>query len=124
MNKQSKNPQKRALLVLAEQYLPTVGGTATWFDEVYRHMGGKNIHIVTTNVAGALEHDIKHPNSVYRISLRRYSFLRPESLGIYLKLLALAMHLAIVNRVRAYMLARYCLRGLLGGWLPKPCVFH
>ena len=107
---------KGALLVIAEQYLPTVGGTATWFDEVYRHMGGKEIHIVTTKVAGALEHDIGHPNSVYRISLRRYLFLRPESLIIYLKLLARALHLAIINRVSAIHTGKVLPEGIVG-WL-------
>ena len=34
------------LLVITELFLPTKGGTAVWFDEVYRRIGGKEIHVV------------------------------------------------------------------------------
>ena len=30
-------------LVITELFLPTKGGTAVWFDEVYRRLGGKGI---------------------------------------------------------------------------------
>ena len=65
-------------LVITELFLPTKGGTAVWFDEVYRRLGGKGIHIVTSDVPGAAEHDRGHPNSVHRLVLRRLWWLRPR----------------------------------------------
>ena len=40
-------------LVLSELFLPTRGGTAVWAAEVYKRLGGKEIHIVTADVPGA-----------------------------------------------------------------------
>jgi phosphatidylinositol alpha-1,6-mannosyltransferase len=74
------------LLVLTELFLPTKGGTAVWFDEVYRRLGGKEIHVVTASVPGAEAHDRDHPNSVHRVRLARHWWLRPESLAMYAKL--------------------------------------
>ncbi|MGH8631854.1 MAG: hypothetical protein ACREU7_13970, partial [Burkholderiales bacterium] len=81
------------LLVLTELFLPTKGGTAVWFDEVYRRLGGKEIHVVTAQVPGAEAHDRNHPNSVHRVRLVRQWWLRPESLGMYAMLLARSLAL-------------------------------
>ena len=35
------------MLVLTELFLPTKGGTAVWAAEVYKRLGGKEIHIDT-----------------------------------------------------------------------------
>ena len=66
-------------LVLTELFLPTKGGTAVWFDEVYRRLGGKEIHIVTADVPGAADYDGGHPNTIHRLSLKRIPWLKPES---------------------------------------------
>ena len=63
-------------LVITELFLPTKGGTATWFDEVYRRLGGKEIHIVTADVPDAAQHDAAHPNVVHRLRLRRHWWMR------------------------------------------------
>ncbi len=73
-------------LVISELFLPTKGGTAVWFAEVYRRLGGQNIHIVTADVADAQAFDKQHPNTVHRVSLRRYRWLKPESLALYVRL--------------------------------------
>lgn len=103
-------------LVLTELFLPTKGGTAVWFDEVYRRLGGKEIHIVTADVRGAREYDADHPNSIHRLDLRRVPWLRPESLGMYLKLLGRSLWLALTNRFDAIHAGRALPEGLVA-WL-------
>jgi phosphatidylinositol alpha-1,6-mannosyltransferase len=104
------------LLVITELYLPTRGGTAVWFDEVYRRLGGQEIHIVTADVPGATEHDLHHPNSVHRVRLRRHWWLKPESLGMYAKLLWRATNIALTNKVDAVHTGRVLPEGLIG-WI-------
>lgn len=103
-------------LVITELFLPTKGGTAVWFDEVYRRLGGRQIHIVTADVPGAAEHDREHPNAVHRLKLRRYRWLRPESLGMYGKLLAVSMAMGFGHRFDAVHAGRVLPEGLIG-WL-------
>src|SRR5574337_1365278 len=76
------------LLMITELFLPTKGGTAVSFDDDFRRLGGKSVHIVTTSVPGALEFDREHPNTVHRLQLQRHWWLRPESLLMYLRLLS------------------------------------
>jgi len=64
-------------LVLTELFLPTKGGTAVWFAEVYRRLSGKETHIVTADVPDAATVDATHSNTVHRISMRRVTWLRP-----------------------------------------------
>lgn len=79
--------------MISELYLPTKGGTAVWFDSVYRLLGGKKVHIITSKVQGSLAHDKNHPNSVHRFYSERIKWLRPESLGIYFKILFFSIKL-------------------------------
>ncbi|MGA7799200.1 MAG: glycosyltransferase family 4 protein [Gammaproteobacteria bacterium] len=104
------------VLVITELFLPTKGGTAVWFDEVYRRLGGKDLHIVTADVPGAAVHDASHPNSVHRVTLRRHWWLRPESLGMYLRLLGRSVFLAMGRRFDAVHAGRVLPEGLIG-WL-------
>lgn len=100
-------------LVITELFLPTKGGTAVWFDEVYRRLGGMEIHIVTADVPGAAEHDASHPNSVHRLALKRVRWLRPESLGMYAKLFFFSLWLALRNPFRAIHAGRALPEGLV-----------
>ena len=106
----------RRCLVITELFLPTKGGTAVWFDEVYRRLGGKEIHIVTAAVPGAAEHDAAHPNSVHRLNLRRVPWLRPESLAMYAKLFCRSLALALRHRFDAVHAGRALPEGLVA-WL-------
>ncbi|MEJ2564770.1 MAG: glycosyltransferase family 4 protein [Gammaproteobacteria bacterium] len=105
---------KHPLLIITELFLPTKGGTAVWFDEVYRRLGGKEMHVVTADVPGAQDHDAGHPNSIHRISLRRRWWLRPESLGIYAKLFTASLGLALHHRFEAVHAGRVLPEGLVG----------
>ena len=107
---------KQGYLVITELFLPTKGGTAVWFDEVYRRLGGKEIAIVTAAVPGGDAYDAGHPNSVHRVSLRRVPWLRPESLGMYLRLLAKSLALAVRQPFRAIHAGRALPEGLVA-WI-------
>ncbi|MHB1247081.1 MAG: glycosyltransferase family 4 protein [Sulfuriferula sp.] len=110
-------------LVLTELFLPTKGGTAVWFAEVYRRLSGKETHIVTADVPGAAEVDASHPNSVHRINMRRVAWLRPESLGMYANLFAQSLWLALTHRFDAIHAGRALPEGLTA-WLVARLTFH
>lgn len=116
------------LLVITELFLPTKGGSAVWFDEVYRRLGGKSIHILTAEVPGAAEHDKTHANTIHRVNLQRIPFLRPESLAMYLKLLLKAIQICSFNKIHAIHAGRVLPEGLVA-WLiakffSKPVVIY
>ena len=104
----------RRYLVITELFLPTKGGTAVWFDEVYRRLGGKEIHVVTADVPGAAQHDASHPNTVHRIAMRRHWWLRPESLGMYANMLRAALGAGLRQRFDAVHAGRVLPEGLVG----------
>lgn len=107
------------LLVITELYLPTKGGTAVWFDEVYRRLGGKEIHVVTADVPGAAEHDLHHPNTVHRVRLQRHWWLKPESLGMYATLLWRSANVALANKIDAVHAGRVLPEGLVGWFVAR-----
>ena len=110
-------------LVLTELFLPTKGGTAVWFDQVYRRLGGKGIHVITADVPGAADHDRDHPNSIHRVSLKRVRWLKPESLMMYLKFLLVALWLALTNRFDAIHAGRALPEGLIA-WVVARLTFR
>lgn len=101
------------LLMITELFLPTKGGTAVSFDDDFRRLGGKSVHIVTAAVPGDTEFDRDHPNSVHRLVLQRHEWLRPESLLIYTRLLARSLRLALTNRFAAVLAGRALPEGII-----------
>lgn len=101
------------LLVLSELFLPTKGGTAVWAAEVYKRLGGPEIHIITADVPGAAEFDRGHPNTIHRISLRRVAWLRPESLVMYGRFFLKSLRLALRYRFDAIHAFRALPEGLV-----------
>lgn len=106
--------KSQRLLVITELFMPTKGGTAVWFDEVYRRLGGKDVHIVTAQVPGSEAHDLQHPNTIHRLDLKRSPWLRPESLAMYLKLLLKSLSLLLTQRFDAIHAGRVLPEGLVG----------
>jgi phosphatidylinositol alpha-1,6-mannosyltransferase len=104
------------LLVLTELFLPTKGGTAVWFAEVYRRLGNKEIHIVTADVEGAEGVDANHRNFIHRLSLKRVPWLKPESLVMYWRFLVKSLSLALQHRFKAVHAGRVLPEGLVA-WL-------
>jgi phosphatidylinositol alpha-1,6-mannosyltransferase len=99
--------------MLTELFLPTKGGTAVSFDDDFRRLGGKEVHVVTADVPGAAEFDRTHPNTIHRIALRRVPWVRPESLFIYSKLFVKAAWLAATHRFIAIFAGRVLPEGLV-----------
>ncbi len=111
------------LLVLTELFLPTKGGTAVWAAEVYKRLGGKEIHIVTADVPGAAEVDAVHPNTIHRLNLKRVSWLRPESLAMYVRFFYKSLTLALTHRFDAIHAFRALPEGLVA-WLVARMTFR
>jgi phosphatidylinositol alpha-1,6-mannosyltransferase len=111
------------LLVLTELFLPTKGGTAIWAAEVYKRLGGKEIHIVTAAVPGARDIDELHPNTIHRIDFRRVPWLRPESLATYVRLFMKSIWLAAMYRFDAIHAFRALPEGLVG-WIVARLAFR
>lgn len=109
----------RGLLVITELYLPTKGGTAVWFDEVYRRLGGKEIHVVTADVPGADVHDRNHPNTIHRLKLRRVGWLKPESLGMYAKIFVRSLQVMWSQPIDGIHAGRVLPEGLVGLMLAR-----
>ncbi len=116
------------LLVLTELFLPTKGGTAVWFDKVYRHLGGKGIHVITARVPGSAEHDRDHPNNIYRMKVERIPWVWPEALPMYTKFFLSGLWLGLKNPIEAIHAGRVLPEGLVGLWLSrllqKPLVIY
>jgi phosphatidylinositol alpha-1,6-mannosyltransferase len=106
-------PRKPPLLMITELYLPTKGGTAVMFEDDCRRLGGREVHVVTAAVPGDAAFDTGHPNTVHRLPLRRYEWLRPESLWMYLRLLGRALRLALPRRPAAVLAGRALPEGLI-----------
>lgn len=117
-----------SLLVITELFLPTKGGTAVWFDEAYRRLGGREIHIVTRLVPGSSEHDATHPNTVHRLRLERSRWLRPESLAMYAGLLATSLRLTAAHRFDGVHAGRVLPEGLVAlavaRLIRRPCLIY
>jgi phosphatidylinositol alpha-1,6-mannosyltransferase len=109
----------RRYLVITELFLPTKGGTAVWFDEVYRRLGDRDTHILTARVPGADEHDRAHANQVHRLNLYHSSWLRPSSLPIYSKLLLKGLWLGLRHRFDAIHAGRVLPEGWVGVCLAR-----
>ena len=101
------------LLMITELFLPTKGGTAVSFDDDFRRLGGKEVHIVTAEVPGAAEFDRVHPNTIHRLVFKRYEWLKPESLFIYSKLFLDSLWLAVTRRMEAVFAGRALPEGLV-----------
>lgn len=111
------------LLVLTELFLPTKGGTAIWAAEVYRRLGGKEVHIVTADVPCAAEIDAVHPNTIHRLNLKRVPWLRPESLTMYVRLFLKSLWLSLTHRFDALHAFRALPEGLVA-WLVARLTFR
>lgn len=118
----------RRYLVITELFQPTKGGTAVWFDEVYRRLGGAGTHILTAAVPGAEEHDRASPNTVHRLGLKRYPWIRPESLPVYVEFFLKALSVGLRHPIEQIHAGRVLPEGLVAvraaRLLRKPVVIY
>ena len=105
--------RKLPLLMITEMFLPTKGGTAVSFDDDFRRLGDKSVHIVTAAVPGDAVFDGEHPNTVHRLVLKRSPWFRPESLFIYTRLLGRSLRLAFTLRFVAVFGGRALPEGII-----------
>ncbi|HIE55710.1 MAG TPA: glycosyltransferase family 4 protein [Chromatiaceae bacterium] len=105
--------KKAGPLMITQLFLPTKGGTAMSFDDDFRRIGQKEVHIVTEAVPGGKEYDETHPNTVHRLDLKRRPWLRPESLFIYLKLLFASLWITATRPINAIFAGRALPEGLV-----------
>jgi phosphatidyl-myo-inositol dimannoside synthase len=76
-------------LLITDRYFPEVGGSVVWFDNVYRRHPPRTVWIVTQSYPNAAAVDATFPDiHTVRMALKRYRFLRPESLVLIAKLVA------------------------------------
>jgi phosphatidylinositol alpha-1,6-mannosyltransferase len=108
-----KQRDRLRLLMITELFLPTKGGTAVSFDDDFRRLGGKEVHVITADVPGAAEFDRDHPNSIHRLVFKRHEWLKPESLFIYSKLFLLSIWLTVTHRMNAIFAGRALPEGLV-----------
>ena len=100
-------------LMLTEYFAPTRGGTPTWFSQVYGRLGGAATQVVTAEVPGDRAVDAQATARIHRLPLQRVPWLRPESLPIYLRLLARSLRLATTQRFDAIHAGRALPEGLV-----------
>jgi phosphatidylinositol alpha-1,6-mannosyltransferase len=84
-----------------------------WAAEVYKRLGGKEIHIITADVPGAAAVDATHPNTLHRLNLKRVPWLRPESLAMYARFFFKSLALALAHRFDAIHAFRALPEGLV-----------
>jgi len=100
-------------LVISELFSPTRGGTAVWFDQVYRAPLAAGSEVVAADVPACEAFDRAYPRVVHRVSWRRHSWLRPESAVIYARLLRRVAALARSGRFEAIHAGRVLPEGIV-----------
>ena len=76
-------------LLITEWWLPTIGGSVNYYVNTYERYPAGSVQVLTGDT------DAAKPGSTSglpttRVSLRRYRFLRPESLALYVRMLRAA----------------------------------
>lgn len=99
------------VLCLTEYYLPRVGGHVIWLHEVCKRLGGALV--LTARAPDQRRHEIIDGVRVRRIILRRWAFLRPESLALYANLMVQAALTCTRVRPAAILAARVLPEGLI-----------
>ncbi len=100
-------------LVVTELFSPVRGGTAVWFDQVYRQPEAEGCQIVTACEPDSECFDSTYPRPIHRVSWQRQRWLRPESLAIYLRLMRRVYRLASQGGVEALHAGRVLPEGLV-----------
>ncbi len=107
-------------LVISDRYLPEVGGSFTWFHNVYsRHPPG-SVHFLTNSYRDAAAIDATFPQMrMHRVSLKRYRLLKPESLAIYAKLFTLGVWICLRHGIEVIHAGKNLPEGFIARKLSK-----
>jgi len=103
------------VLLISDRYLPEVGGSIYWFDNLYRRYPKDSVWILTQAYPGSKAFDSASGTRIHftRVKLRRHAFLRPESLLIYVKLLFAGIWIVLRNRVSIIHASKVLPEGLV-----------
>ena len=115
----TERPDPR-ILVLSDNYLPSVGGSLIWLDNVYRRCPDGTVWIATNAHPDAREFDQSRPGiSIHRSKLRSYRFLKPQSLLIYSKLAAMSAWIRWRHRVDIVHVGKVLPEGYIASFLKR-----
>lgn len=122
----SKSPR---ILLITDRYLPEVGGSITWFDCASRRYPPNTVWILTKKYPNAEVVDqglARLGVSVTRRDLRRYRFLKPESLLMYIKLFFTAVWIVLRHRIDVIYAGKVLPEGMVarvvGRFLRRPYI--
>jgi phosphatidylinositol alpha-1,6-mannosyltransferase len=102
------------VLLITDRYAPEVGGSIVWFENVYRRYPQGTVAIVTQAYPDDDRIDEATPGvRVYRTRLRRYRFLKPESLLLYAKLFFWSAFAILRHRVQVIYAGKVLPEGLI-----------
>lgn len=103
-------------LLLSELFPPRVGGTSTWFYQVYRRYPRGNVAVLTDSHPEGAAFDAQSDLRIWRVPMRMedWGFLRPWSAGRYWRLASRAWRLVRQERVQAIHCARVMPEGVVG----------
>jgi phosphatidylinositol alpha-1,6-mannosyltransferase len=108
------------VLVLTDRYVPDVGGSITWFHNVYTRYPAGTVWVLTQKYRGADAVDAAHPGvATVRVRLARYRFLKPESLWLYTKMFLTAAWLVLRHGIRVVHAGKNLPEGLVACWLRR-----
>jgi phosphatidyl-myo-inositol dimannoside synthase len=108
----SVSPER--VLLLTDRYVPDVGGSITWFHNVYPRYPAGTVWVLTRKYRGAEHVDALHPQvTTVRLRLERYRFLRPESLWLYAKMFLTSVALILRHRIRVVHAGKNLPEGLV-----------
>lgn len=103
-------------LLISEFFPPRVGGTPTWFSEVYRRYPAGEAVVLTDYQPGDEAVDLRLELPIQRVPMRMedWGILRPGSLRQYLHLGLVAWRLARARRVHMIHCGRVMTEGVIG----------
>ncbi len=103
-------------LVLTEQYLPIRGGHVVWLHEVCRRLPG--MFVVA---GGGRPSEVEQIDGVpvRRVDFSRKWYLRPESLGMYVRMYRAGLREAKRQRPRVLLAARAVPEGIVARWIAR-----
>ena len=113
----------RSYLLITQIFPPQTGGTSTLFYELYSRIGlTARVDVVTENLGQSQDNtEFSFPGFIHRIPFRRYSWLKPESIIIYIQLFFKSLLAAIKARhlhsIHAGRVLPEGLCGLVVSWL-------
>lgn len=107
---------KDRILVLSEFWYPDVGGSCQVYENVYARLSKEGYRIYVLTHTQGYRSDKNLPYKIFRIPLKKYRFLKPDMLLIYIKIFIVGLILSIRYRINYIHCARVlpeCLAGYL-----------